>query len=123
MCGIIGYTGPLQARDVVLQGLHQLEYRGYDSAGMALLTDEGEIYLRKKVGQVDALEAVCEPVIPSHCGIGHTRWATHGGVTDANAHPHVVGKVILLHNGIIENYHTISRQFGFEGMATSETDT
>ena len=123
MCGIIGYTGPLQARDVVLQGLHQLEYRGYDSAGMALLTDEGEIYLRKKVGQVEALEAVCEPVVPSHCGIGHTRWATHGGVTDANAHPHVVGKVILLHNGIIENYHTISRQFGFEGMATSETDT
>lgn len=123
MCGIIGYTGPLQARDVVLQGLRQLEYRGYDSAGMALLTDDGDFYLRKKVGQVSALEAVCEPGIPSHCGIGHTRWATHGGVTDANAHPHAVGKVILLHNGIIENYHTISRQFGFEGLATSETDT
>ncbi len=123
MCGIIGYTGPLMARDVILQGLHQLEYRGYDSAGMALLTDDGGMYLRKKVGQVSALEAVCEPEIPAHCGIGHTRWATHGGVTDANAHPHAVGKVVLLHNGIIENYHTISRQFGFEGLATSETDT
>ncbi len=123
MCGIIGYTGPLMARDVILQGLHQLEYRGYDSAGMALLTEDGGMYLRKKVGQVSALEAVCEPDIPAHCGIGHTRWATHGGVTDANAHPHAVGKVVLLYNGIIENYHTISRQFGFEGLATSETDT
>jgi len=122
MCGIIGYTGPLQARDVILQGLSQLEYRGYDSAGMALLTDQG-MYLRKKVGQVSALEAVCEKDVISHCGIGHTRWATHGGVTDANAHPHAVGKVVLLHNGIIENYHTIILQFGFEGMATSETDT
>ena len=122
MCGIIGYTGPLQARDVILQGLSQLEYRGYDSAGMALLTTQG-MFLRKKVGQVSALEAVCEKDVISHCGIGHTRWATHGGVTDANAHPHAVGKVVLLHNGIIENYHTIIRQFGFEGMATSETDT
>lgn len=122
MCGIIGYVGPLQARDVVLDGLTQLEYRGYDSAGMALLTEEG-IYLRKKVGQVSALRSICTEDVDSHCGIGHTRWATHGGVTDANAHPHVVGRVVLLHNGIIENYHAISVQFGFEGLATSETDT
>lgn len=122
MCGIIGYVGPLQARDVVLDGLTQLEYRGYDSAGMALLTEEG-IYLRKKVGQVSSLRSICTEDVDSHCGIGHTRWATHGGVTDANAHPHVVGRVVLLHNGIIENYHTISVQFGFEGLATSETDT
>ena len=122
MCGIIGYVGPLQARDVVLDGLTQLEYRGYDSAGMALLTEEG-IYLRKKVGQVSALRSICTEDVDSHCGIGHTRWATHGGVTDANAHPHVVGRVVLLHNGIIENYQAISVQFGFEGLATSETDT
>lgn len=122
MCGIIGYVGPLQARDVVLDGLTQLEYRGYDSAGMALLTEEG-IYLRKKVGQVSSLRSICTQDVDSHCGIGHTRWATHGGVTDANAHPHVVGRVVLLHNGIIENYHAISVQFGFEGLATSETDT
>ena len=115
MCGIIGYVGPLQARDVVLDGLTQLEYRGYDSAGMALLTEEG-IYLRKKVGQVSSLRSICTEDVDSHCGIGHTRWATHGGVTDANAHPHVVGRVVLLHNGIIENYHAISVQFGFEGL-------
>lgn len=122
MCGIIGYVGPLQARDVVLDGLTQLEYRGYDSAGMALLTEEG-IYLRKKVGQVSSLRSICTEDVDSHCGIGHTRWATHGGVTDANAHPHVVGRVVLLHNGIIENYHAISVQFGFECLATSESDT
>ena len=122
MCGIIGYVGPLSARNVILEGLKQLEYRGYDSAGMALLTEDG-LYLRKKVGQVSALEELCCEEVESHCGIGHTRWATHGGVTDVNAHPHVVGKVILLHNGIIENYHSISMQFGFEGLATSETDT
>ena len=86
MCGIIGYTGPLQARGIVLLGLSQLEYRGYDSAGLALLTEDGGIYLKKKVGQVKELERVCSPDIRSHCGIGHTRWATHGGVTDANAH-------------------------------------
>ena len=85
-------------------------------------TEEG-IYLRKKVGQVSSLRSICTEDVDSHCGIGHTRWATHGGVTDANAHPHVVGRVVLLHNGIIENYRAISVQFGFEGLATSETDT
>ncbi len=123
MCGIIGYTGPLQARDLVLRGLSQLEYRGYDSAGLALLTTDNQLYLRKTVGQVAKLKELCVEDVDAHCGIGHTRWATHGGVTDANAHPHQVGRVVLLHNGIIENYHTIRRQFGFEGLATSETDT
>ncbi len=123
MCGIIGYTGPLQARDLVLRGLSQLEYRGYDSAGLALLTTDNQLYLRKTVGQVSKLKELCVEDVDAHCGIGHTRWATHGGVTDANAHPHQVGRVVLLHNGIIENYHTIRRQFGFEGLATSETDT
>ncbi|MCD8330445.1 MAG: glutamine--fructose-6-phosphate transaminase (isomerizing) [Lachnospiraceae bacterium] len=123
MCGIIGYTGPLQARGIVLLGLSQLEYRGYDSAGLALLTDDEDLYLRKTVGQVSRLKELCSEEVSSHCGIGHTRWATHGGVTEANAHPHRVGRIVLLHNGIIENYHTIQKQYGFEGLATSETDT
>ena len=99
MCGIIGYVGPLQARDVVLDGLTQLEYRGYDSAGMALLTEEG-IYLRKKVGQVSALRSICTEDVDSHCGIGHTRWATHGEPSEVNAHPHVSdnGNVAAVHN-------------------------
>ncbi len=122
MCGIIGYVGPLSARSVVLQGLSQLEYRGYDSAGMALLTDQG-LYLKKTVGQVAALQDLCQEKIESHCGIGHTRWATHGGVTNLNAHPHSVGKVVLLHNGIIENYHSIRAQYDFNETPTSETDT
>jgi len=122
MCGIIGYTGSLQATEVILDGLAQLEYRGYDSAGLAALTDDGQVYLQKKAGQVAVLRECCDESISSHCGIGHTRWATHGGVTDTNAHPHVVGQVILLHNGIIENYHAIQTQFDFRNV-TSETDT
>lgn len=123
MCGIIGYSGELQAGPVILSGLKQLEYRGYDSAGLALLTDSNELYLVKKVGRVSALEALVDPSVSAHCGIGHTRWATHGGVTDVNAHPHRSGKVVLLHNGIIENYHTLQKQFGFAAKAVSQTDT
>lgn len=123
MCGIIGYSGNLEAGPVILSGLKQLEYRGYDSAGMALLTESNELYLVKKVGRVAALEKEIDPSILSHCGIGHTRWATHGGVTDTNAHPHCAGKVVLLHNGIIENYHTLQKQFGFAQTAVSQTDT
>ena len=123
MCGIIGYSGNLEAGPVILSGLKQLEYRGYDSAGMALLTESNELYLVKKVGRVAALEKEIDPTVLSHCGIGHTRWATHGGVTDTNAHPHCAGKVVLLHNGIIENYHTLQKQFGFAQTAVSQTDT
>ena len=106
MCGIIGYCGPLDAQTVLLNGLTQLEYRGYDSAGIALFDENSKIHFIKKVGKVAALRKVCEedPIV-SHCGIGHTRWATHGGVTSENAHPHVAGKVTMIHNGIIENYH------------------
>ena len=123
MCGIIGYSGPLNAGDVILSGLKQLEYRGYDSAGLALLPEQGGIYLAKKVGRVAALEQAVQNAPLAHCGIGHTRWATHGGVTEENAHPHRAGRVILLHNGIIENYHTLQRQFGFAVTALSQTDT
>ena len=104
MCGIIGYTGPLEAKDVLLKGLAGLEYRGYDSAGIAYFNQDSQVRSIKKVGKVAALrECVKSTCEISHCGIGHTRWATHGGVTDANAHPHSFGQVTLIHNGIIEN--------------------
>ena len=107
MCGIIGYCGPLDAQTVLLDGLTQLEYRGYDSAGIALFDENSKIHFIKKVGKVAALRKVCEenPVV-SHCGIGHTRWATHGEPSDRNSHPHLggKGKVAVVHNGIIENY-------------------
>lgn len=125
MCGIIGYTGNLDAREVLLKGLSQLEYRGYDSAGIALDNGKGDISLYKQVGQVENLKKLCQKAgIPlSHCGIGHTRWATHGGVTEQNAHPHQAGKVTLIHNGIIENYHELTDMFHFQGQLVSETDT
>ncbi|MCI8549351.1 MAG: glutamine--fructose-6-phosphate transaminase (isomerizing) [Lachnospiraceae bacterium] len=125
MCGIIGYTGHLDALKVLLQGLEQLEYRGYDSAGIALLSGKGDDkFLIKKAGPVATLKDACEKLdVESHCGIGHTRWATHGGVNDTNAHPHIAGKVTLIHNGIIENYHNIIEKFGFRDSLVSETDT
>ena len=125
MCGIIGYTGPLDALQVLLRGLEQLEYRGYDSAGIALLSGEGDDRLLvKKAGPVATLKDACETLdVNSHCGIGHTRWATHGGVNDTNAHPHIAGKVTLIHNGIIENYHNLIEKFGFRDLMVSETDT
>ena len=107
MCGIIGYTGSEDVREVLLDALELLEYRGYDSAGIALRDEEsGKTEVRKCAGRVSDLRAICmsEKVV-SQCGIGHTRWATHGGVNDCNAHPHQVGKVTLVHNGIIENYN------------------
>ena len=124
MCGIIGYCGPLDAQTVLLDGLTQLEYRGYDSAGIALFDENSKIHFIKKVGKVAALRKVCEenPVV-SHCGIGHTRWATHGGVTSENAHPHVAGKVTMIHNGIIENYHALTEKYRLEGKLHSQTDT
>lgn len=124
MCGIIGYSGSFSAQKILLDGLEQLEYRGYDSAGVALLDDNGELFLQKKAGRVSVLREACEIApVEAHCGIGHTRWATHGGVTDTNAHPHSCGQVTLIHNGIIENYHEITAAFGFEDQLQSETDT
>lgn len=124
MCGIVGYSGSFSAQKILLEGLEQLEYRGYDSAGVALVDDNGELYLRKKAGRVSVLRDACEAApVEAHCGIGHTRWATHGGVTDVNAHPHTCGQVTLIHNGIIENYHEITAAFGFDTLLQSETDT
>lgn len=123
MCGIIGFNGMKPAKDVIIDGLEQLEYRGYDSAGFALLND-GEITVRKRTGKVAELRRMCEnDDNPASCGIGHTRWATHGGVTDTNAHPHRCGKVVLIHNGIIENYRQLIAEYALADKLVSETDT
>ena len=104
MCGIIGYTGKLQAANVLLEGLCNLEYRGYDSAGIALFTPSG-LKTYKAQGRLSQLEAMLGENLPEgQCGIGHTRWATHGAPSDINAHPHASGSVTLVHNGILENY-------------------
>ena len=127
MCGIVGYVGGKQAVDVVVDGLRRLEYRGYDSAGVALVVD-GTIESRKKSGKLTNLQSVLEasPTPASTTGIGHTRWATHGGPTDANAHPHLSedGKVAVIHNGIIENFAELRAKLQAEGVTfSSETDT
>lgn len=122
MCGIVGYTGKKGAQDILIEGLAKLEYRGYDSAGIALLSDTNDIVLTKTAGKVADLQALCTPNSYS-CGIGHTRWATHGGVTDTNAHPHHIGAVALIHNGIVENYHELIEEYHLEGKLVSETDT
>ena len=127
MCGIVGYVGPRQALDVVVSGLKRLEYRGYDSAGIAVVTDAG-LATRKKAGKLANLQGTIdgEPLPRSSTGIGHTRWATHGGPTDANAHPHVSydGKVAVIHNGIIENFAELRDELQRLGIRmNSETDT
>ncbi len=123
MCGIIGYTGKGNAGMIMLDALELLEYRGYDSAGIALL-DAGKTRIVKQAGRVKDLRKLCEKQKPvGQCGIGHTRWATHGGVSDENAHPHKFGKITLIHNGIIENYKELTEKYGLEGQLKSETDS
>ncbi|QCW50108.1 glutamine--fructose-6-phosphate transaminase (isomerizing) [Nocardioides dongxiaopingii] len=131
MCGIVGYVGPKQAQDVVVEGLRRLEYRGYDSAGVALVIPggaSGVIAEAKKAGKLANLEKVIadSTLPPSHTGIGHTRWATHGAPTDANAHPHLGSerRVALVHNGIIENFAELrTRLEDDDHVLLSETDT
>src|SRR5580765_3219658 len=111
MCGIVGYVGQGQRDvvDVLMEGLHRLEYRGYDSAGVAV-HENGDISLRKCVGRVSELaRLLTEQPLSGKLGIGHTRWATHGGISDTNSHPHVGGdgSVVVVHNGVIENYSTL----------------
>jgi glutamine---fructose-6-phosphate transaminase (isomerizing) len=127
MCGIIGYVGPRVARSVVVDGLRRMEYRGYDSAGVAILAD-GAIEVRKKAGKIANLDALlaADPLPDTGTGIGHTRWATHGGPTDGNAHPHVSanGRIALIHNGIIENFALLRAELIDQGVSfLSETDT
>ncbi len=125
MCGIVGYTGSREAYPVILKGLKRLEYRGYDSAGVALLNGDLRVY--KKKGRVTELEeAVIGKDLHAHTGIGHTRWATHGEPSDRNAHPHysASGEIAMIHNGIIENYTLIKQELINKGYEfTSDTDT
>ena len=123
MCGIIGYTGYSEARGILLKGLKTLEYRGYDSAGVAVYhPDFKEVLVSKCEGRVEKLETRTADVRGT-AGIGHTRWATHGGVSDTNSHPHKFGSVTLVHNGIIENYAAIKNQLGVEKKLKSQTDS
>jgi len=127
MCGIVGYVGPRDAAPILIEGLRRLEYRGYDSAGIAVLTDDGEVFIEKKAGKLNNLTEHLNGDTPAgQPGIGHTRWATHGSPTDVNAHPHTdcSGKLALIHNGIIENYAEIKTRLAAEGHRfSSETDT
>ena len=126
MCGIIGYIGKAEALPVLLDGLRRLEYRGYDSSGVALL-DGGALAIRKCEGRIANLaELVREKPVGGHQGISHTRWATHGGVTDANAHPHTdrSGRLALVHNGVIENYQSLREEMAAQGHTfLSQTDS
>lgn len=122
MCGIIGYIGEKNATEILIDGLKKLEYRGYDSAGIAVFDDQ-KIKVYKAKGKVENLEKkICaNPIKSLKCGIGHTRWATHGEPSDTNAHPHKVGRVTLVHNGIIENYAALKNLY--HPFPVSETDT
>ena len=124
MCGIVGYIGRLSAKEVLLDGLSRLEYRGYDSAGIALMSLMGDVDVIKTTCKVEALKKAAENMRDTGMGIGHTRWATHGAVNETNAHPHCAGRVILVHNGIIENYQNLRKALAEQGKyPVSETDT
>src|SRR5712692_210421 len=125
MCGIVGYTGRRDAQPILLEGLARLEYRGYDSAGLA--TMNGELYVRKAVGRIAELRKLLDnQPLAGISGICHTRWATHGNVSEANAHPHLGGDgtVAVVHNGVIENYDALKRQLQAQGVIfRSQIDT
>ena len=126
MCGIVGYVGPDQALPIVLEGLRRLEYRGYDSAGVAVV--DGDLAVVKRSGKLSELEALLASGEPptGTVGMGHTRWATHGAPTDRNAHPHLdcTGGVAVIHNGIIENFQALQARLEKAGHTlASETDT
>jgi glucosamine--fructose-6-phosphate aminotransferase (isomerizing) len=127
MCGIVGYVGPRQAQTIVLNGLKRLEYRGYDSAGLAVLEKNGGLSIRRDVGKLSNLQGrVAASPLEGRVGIGHTRWATHGVPSERNAHPHMSmkGRVVLVHNGIVENYLELREELTVEGVSfSSDTDT
>ena len=124
MCGIVGYIGKkYNALNVLISGLERLEYRGYDSAGIAYI--EGKtLKIEKEKGKISNLKSAIDVNIPSNLGIGHTRWATHGIASKINSHPHKVGKITIVHNGIIENYEDLRNELINNGVKfKSETDT
>lgn len=128
MCGIVGYIGPRACQEILLSGLGRLEYRGYDSSGIALVDDAGELQMRKRAGKLSVLrdDLANHPMPDGKVGIGHTRWATHGAANDLNAHPHLSdgGKLAVIHNGIIENFVALRDELLAEGVEfVSETDT
>ena len=127
MCGIVGYVGPRNALDVVVEGLRRLEYRGYDSSGVAVISDGGDLLTAKKAGRIENLDKVlAEHPIGGHTGMGHTRWATHGAPNDVNAHPHedTAHRVAVVHNGIIENFESLRVECERAGVEmVSETDS
>jgi glucosamine--fructose-6-phosphate aminotransferase (isomerizing) len=127
MCGIVGYTGPREAGPVLLDGLRRLEYRGYDSAGIALVTQNGDLFVEKRAGKVAVLQDALGDRTPSAgVGLGHTRWATHGRPSDLNAHPHsdCTGRITVVHNGIVENFRELRQELVASGHTlVSETDT
>ncbi|WP_193598135.1 glutamine--fructose-6-phosphate transaminase (isomerizing) [Microbacterium sp. YJN-G] len=128
MCGIVGYVGPRPSQDILLAGLARLEYRGYDSAGIAVIDEQGDLGMRKKAGKLAVLrDSLADAALgDGTTGIGHTRWATHGGPTDVNAHPHLADddKLAVIHNGIIENFAPLRDELIAEGVTfLSETDT
>src|SRR5947209_2774651 len=126
MCGIVGYVGYREAEPILLEGLRRLEYRGYDSAGLATLTGN-KLHVRKRAGRIGRLaDVLAGHPAPGCHGISHTRWATHGGATDANAHPHLGGDgaIAVVHNGVIENHIVLREQLQAEGFVfRSQTDT
>jgi glucosamine--fructose-6-phosphate aminotransferase (isomerizing) len=128
MCGIVGYVGPRDSQAILLAGLSRLEYRGYESAGIAVIDGHGALDMRKRAGKLQVLrdDLGAHPMPDGTTGIGHTRWATHGGPTDTNAHPHLADddKLAVIHNGIIENFAEIKDELLSEGCTfRSETDT
>jgi glucosamine--fructose-6-phosphate aminotransferase (isomerizing) len=127
MCGIVGYTGPREAGPILIEGLRRLEYRGYDSAGIALVDDGGDLFVEKKAGKLANLEiAIADRTPHAALGLAHTRWATHGRPNDLNAHPHqdCTGEITVIHNGIIENFRELRDGLEARGhKLTSETDT
>ena len=125
MCGIVGAVAQRDVAEILLEGLKRLEYRGYDSAGLAIINDQAELKRLRRLGKVQALaDAVKIEPLPGGTGIAHTRWATHGEPSEANAHPHISGDIAVVHNGIIENHETLRRELQAQGYVfTSQTDT